>query len=159
MRSAGSARVTGGCRLAQPPAAAWYTVYIRSEKGLLLMKWIIVVFAALLLLAGCSHTPDPQSLAALEDVMAAAAVNNTQEEADATDTVSWDGEFISGDRSVTLSLDTDGSLLFTFSDDGCKGSAEISGSAAKNDTLHFSLSGDTLSVFGGSYTGNYQRLS
>lgn len=91
--------------------------------------------------------------------MAAAAVSNTQEEADAADTVSWDGEFISGDRSVTLSLDTDGSLLFTFSDDGCKGSAEISGSAAKNDTLHFSLSGDTLSVFGGSYTGNYQRLS
>ena len=99
MRSAGSARVTGGCRLAQPPAAAWYTVYIRFEKGLLLMKWIIVVFAALLLLAGCSHTPDPQSLAALEDVMAAAAVSKKQEEADAADTGSRGGGVINGERS------------------------------------------------------------
>jgi len=120
------------------------------------MKWICIFFAALLLLAGCSNTSDPQSLAALEGVMAAAAVDTTQE---AADTVQWDGQFISGDRSVSLSLDADGALLFTFSEDGSQGSAVISGSAAKNDSLHFSLSGDTLSVFGGSYTGNYQRLS
>ncbi len=123
------------------------------------MKRIWMLTAALLLLsAGCSASTDPQSLAALENVMAVAAYSDgLPEEPPAADPVCWDGDYGNGSRTITLSLGANGSLHYRVSDGGVGCAAEVNGTAAKTSSLCFSLSGDTLSVVGGIYTGNYER--
>ena len=68
------------------------------------MKRIWMLTAALLLLsAGCSASTDPQSLAALENVMAVAAYSDElPEEPPAADPVCWDGDYGNGSRTITL---------------------------------------------------------
>ncbi len=123
------------------------------------MERIWMLIAALLLLAGCSSAADPQALAALEDVMAAAAYSDAEQECTAgePEPVCWDGEYSNGSRIITLSLGANGSLHYRVSDGGVGCAPEVSGTAAKTASLRFSLSGDTLTVFGGGYTGNYAR--
>ena len=99
----------------------------------------------LLLSAGCSASTDPQSLAALENVMAVAAYSDElPEEPPAADPVCWDGDYGNGSRTITLSLGANGSLHYRVSDGGVGCAAEVNGTAAKTSSLCFSLSGDTL---------------
>lgn len=119
------------------------------------MKRVWMLAAALLLvLSGCTGAEDPQSLAALEDVMAIAAYEIPNEEVPAA---CWDGTYGNDNRTVTLAQEADGSLQYRFSNGDAGHTAEATGAAAKTGELCFSLSGDTLSVVGGVYTGNYDR--
>lgn len=119
------------------------------------MKRVWMLTAVLLLvMVGCTGAEDPQSLAALEDVMAIAAYEIPNEE---VPTACWDGTYGNVSRTITLTQGADGSLQYCFSDGDAGSAAEVTGAAAKAEELYFSLSGDTLSVVGGIYTGNYDR--
>lgn len=119
------------------------------------MKRVWMFAAALLLiLVGCTGAEDPQSLVALEDVMAIAAYEIPDEE---VPTTCWDGTYGNESRTITLVQGADGSLQYCFSDGDAGSAAEVTGAAAKTEELFFSLSGDTLSIVGGIYTGNYDR--
>lgn len=120
------------------------------------MKRVWMLTAALLLiLTGCAGAADPQSLAYLEDVMAIAAYEEIPDEE--IPNACWDGTYGNDNRTITLTQGDDGSLQYLFSDGDAGHMAEVTGAAAKTEELFFSLSGDTLSVVGGIYTGNYDR--
>ena len=121
------------------------------------MKRVWMFLAALLLLplAGCGEANDPQTLAALENVMAIADYAPPEEEE--APAVEWAGTYENESRSITLEQDPGGAIRYRVSDGESGCAEEVSGAAAKTEELCFSLSGDTLSVVGGVYTGNYQR--
>ena len=124
------------------------------------MKCICLLTAALfLLLSGCNAAADPQALAALEDVMAAVEdeLPPGEQLSEPPAEILWDGEYSSGSRTITLSLGANGTLRYRVSDGGVGRASEVKGAAAKTASILFALNGDTLSVLGGGYTGNYER--
>lgn len=129
------------------------------------MKRILLALVALMLCAaGCQPAAEAQEAATLNDVIAAAsdsgvlpAGEDAAEEAEEAETVQWDGEFVDAERSVTLTLDAKGVVTYRFSSGGVGRLTDVSGSTAKSDSICFSLSGDTLSILGDAYTGNYTR--
>lgn len=119
------------------------------------MKRILMLAILLLGLAGCQSAPSAEAQPTLQAIMAEAEESIPAETA--PESVQWDGEYTNGVRSFTLSLLGEDGLHYRVSD-GSEGHApEVNGAAAKAETLLFSLSGDTLSVVGDAYTGNYER--
>lgn len=126
------------------------------------MKRILLALAALMLCAaGCQPAAEAQEAATLNDVIAAASdigvLPAGEDAAEEAETVQWDGEFVDAERSVTLTLDAKGVVTYRFSSGGVGRLTDVSGSTAKSDSMRFSLSGDTLSILGDTYTGNYTR--
>lgn len=126
------------------------------------MKRILLALAALMLCAaGCQPAAEAQEAATLNDVIAAASDSGVlpagEDAAEEAETVQWDGEFVDAERSVTLTLDAKGAVTYRFSSGGVGRLTDVSGSTAKSDSMRFSLSGDTLSILGDAYTGNYTR--
>lgn len=120
------------------------------------MKRIIAPTAVLLLgLCACTPAARDDNAAALNEIIAAAA--ESLPPANEPAPIQWDGEYSNGLRSFTLSLGADGTLHYQASDGSIGQMSEVIGTAAKTGDLHFSLCEDTLSVFGGGYTGNYER--
>lgn len=120
------------------------------------MKRILMLTALLLVLAGCRQTASAEDVPDLNAIMAAAESSMAAELAE-PEPVEWDGEYTNGVRSITLSLKGEEGLYYQVSDGGEGHAPEVNGTAAKAEGLLFSLSGDTLSVVGDAYTGNYER--
>lgn len=121
-----------------------------------MMKRTLTLAAVLLLgLAGCQSAASVEDAPSLQTIMAEAAESVPVEPA--SDPVEWDGEYTNGARSITLSTNGEDGLHYRVSDGGEGHVPEVNGTAAKAGELLFSLNGDTLSVVGDAYTGNYER--
>ncbi len=120
------------------------------------MKRIFAPAAVLLFgLCACQPAAGGDDAAALMAMIAAASEDLPPVSEPAP--IRWDGEYADGARSFTLSLGEDGTLVYETSDGSAGQITDVTGTAAKTGELHFSLCEDTLSVFGGGYTGNYER--
>ncbi len=118
------------------------------------MKRILMLMILLLVvLAACQPSASTEDTPTLDAIMAAATESAPTEEAVP---IKWDGEYTNGVRSITLSHGEEG-LHYRVSDGGEGHAPEVNGAAAKAGELLFSLNGDTLSVVGDAYTGNYER--